>query len=143
MLNLREFKPNIPDMTAETGIGKRIREVRHKMRLSQEKFATLVESSKSSICGYELEDVPVPSHILANISIKGNVSADWLLKGEEPMYPKNEQEKKHLYDYRVAEQLKVSDIIDNFTLFTLKDAKKQEEEDIRESEPARHKAGSG
>ncbi|MFA6054052.1 MAG: helix-turn-helix transcriptional regulator [Thermodesulfovibrionales bacterium] len=87
----------------KTGIGDRIRQVRLKKNLSQESFAKLVESSKSSISGYELGDVPVPADVLRNIVMKCDVSADWLLLGLEPDIPKNEKERLLLNKYREAE----------------------------------------
>jgi transcriptional regulator with XRE-family HTH domain len=98
MLNLLAFKTNISYMsTGKTGIGERIRETRLKMALSQEKFAALVESSKSSISGYETEDVPVPADVLRNIVINCKVSGDWLLTGENPSIVKDANE-RHLID---------------------------------------------
>ncbi|MBI5205415.1 MAG: helix-turn-helix transcriptional regulator [Nitrospirae bacterium] len=86
----------------KTGIGERIRETRLKLELSQEKFAALVESSKSSISGYETEDVPVPANILRNIVIKCEVSGDWLLTGENPTITKNANERHLINSFREA-----------------------------------------
>ncbi|TAL25510.1 MAG: XRE family transcriptional regulator [Nitrospirae bacterium] len=103
MLNLLEFRTNISYMSAKkTGIGERIRETRLKMALSQEKFAALVESSKSSISGYETEDVPVPADVLRNISLKCKVSADWLLTGENPEIVKDANERHLIEAFREA-----------------------------------------
>jgi transcriptional regulator with XRE-family HTH domain len=87
----------------KSGIGKRIREVRNKLGLSQTEFADLVKSTQSSISGYELEDVPVPADILLNIVKECDVSADWLLLGIEPDVPKNQKERLMLTTFRQAE----------------------------------------
>lgn len=95
---MSHFFNNISVMSEEkTGIGERIREVRTRMELSQREFAELVDSSASSISGYELEDVPMPADVLRNIVIKCKVSGDWLLTGENPTITKDENE-RHLID---------------------------------------------
>ena len=89
----------------KTGIGQRIRETRQKMKLSQVAFAALVGSSKSSISGYEVEDVPVPAPILPNIITQCKISADYLLFGIAPDVPKDEKEREILKIYREVQEI--------------------------------------
>lgn len=103
MLNISKNFNNISNMSApKIGIGMRIRETRNSMGLSQKAFAELVESSASSMSGYELEDVPIPADILRNIALKCKVSGDWLLTGESPEIMKDLNEKHLIATFREA-----------------------------------------
>lgn len=64
------------------GCGKRIRFIRKSLKLSQEDFAKLAGSSKSSISGYEAEKFPVPGNIITNIYKKTGFRPDWILLGD-------------------------------------------------------------
>lgn len=129
----------------KSGIGDRLREIRLKKNLNQEAFAQLVDSSKSSISGYELEDVPVPADILKNIAEKCGVSADWLLFGIEPDVPKDEKEKYLLKKYREAEKYHQDTEIIRHADWRVAEGKAKygKEEGVipRKSKAARDKAG--
>lgn len=131
----------------KTGIGERIRTVRLKMELSQEKFAALVSSSKSSISGYESEDVPVPADVLRNIVIKCKVSADMLLLGEPPEAVKNENEKHLLKTFREAEQFNEQDEIIRYADWRIRECRasygKEAGVSAHKGKAPKHKTGSG
>ena len=148
MLNLLEFKTNISYMsTGKTGIGERIREVRLKMALSQEKFAALVESSKSSISGYESEDVPVPADVLRNIVINCKVSGDWLLIGESPDVIKNTNERHLIEIFRDAEKYNEQYEITRYAAWRVRECRaeygKEKGVHPHKSKTPQHKVSSG
>lgn len=139
---------NIFIMSAKKiGIGEKIREVRTRMGMNQKDFAQLVESSASSISGYELEDVPVPADILRNITLKCKVSADWLLTGENPEVIKNANERHLIEAFREAERYNEQTEIIKYTDWKVKEyrAKYKTRKGIHphKSKTIRYKAGSG
>lgn len=113
--------------TKKIGVGERLRQTRNAMSLNQEDFARIVGSSKSSISGYENEDVPIPSDILLNICRECKVSADWLIKGEVPTILKDEKEKELIDSYREMQKLnpRVAEKYKRYGDYELKEIKKE------------------
>ncbi len=65
--------------------GKRIRDVRNQLGLSQEQLGKMLGgSSKGSISGYEAGDNNPSPEDFAKIAKIGGVSLDWLITGKEP-----------------------------------------------------------
>ena len=67
----------------------RLKELRKKSNLTQEKFANSIHAAKSTISDYETKDKPIATPFLYDICKKYNISADYLLgKIDNPKYLK-------------------------------------------------------
>lgn len=75
-------------MSSRVPIGKRLREVRTQMNMTQKQFCLFfgpTVSSISSLSGYETGDADLPRNLLLVLSRKG-VNLNWLFTGEGNMY---------------------------------------------------------
>jgi transcriptional regulator with XRE-family HTH domain len=66
----------------KAGIGKRIREVRRRLAMTQRKFGEILGVVPSAVSAYEAGHKFPPPESLACIVDLGAVSFDWLLAGE-------------------------------------------------------------
>lgn len=70
--------------------GKRIKELRTALNLSQDKFASECELSTSTVSKVELGTIPISADVLEQISERWSVSLEWLHSGKGKMeYSKN------------------------------------------------------
>lgn len=67
----------------ENTIAQRLKEVRKKENLTQLEFAEQIGISRSLAAGIEREAKEINAHILKALKEKYNISADWLLFGEQ------------------------------------------------------------
>lgn len=67
-------------------IGKRLKQLRKKIGMSQKEFAEKLNITPSSLNNYEVGRRNIPPEILADLSDKFNVNIDWLLTGNDPMF---------------------------------------------------------
>lgn len=68
-------------------LGHRIKKVRKSNNLTQAELGKIVEKEYSTIGRYENGILPVPSDVLIKIVEYFNLSADWLLFGEDDKTP--------------------------------------------------------
>jgi transcriptional regulator with XRE-family HTH domain len=64
-------------------IGKRIRAVRQRLKMSQEKFAQYLGVTNSAVSSYETGDAYPSIPVLMKTSGLGHVTFDWLIMGHE------------------------------------------------------------
>lgn len=78
--------------TEKKTIGNRLKEIRKENKLTQEKLAKILNTTKSVISGYEHGRYLIATPFLYTICKKYNISADYLLgKTDEPKYLKTNQ----------------------------------------------------
>jgi len=74
-------------------LGKRIKLVRKRLRLTQLEFAQQVNVSKSSVVNYELAKRIPDALFLIKLIEKFNISPDWLMTGKSSLFMEDEQVK--------------------------------------------------
>jgi transcriptional regulator with XRE-family HTH domain len=68
------------------GVHRRVKELRHTLKLSQVKFAAAIFISNGYLAKIELEHCPVNERLISLISSKFDVNDAWLRSGEGPMF---------------------------------------------------------
>lgn len=87
-------------------IGKRIREIRKEMKMSQIEFSKILKITQDKLSKYENGRIRPPIEIILSISKIFNISLNWLLMGKGDKYLKKEEE----FDeeiYKMAKNLQV------------------------------------
>lgn len=82
-------------------IGKRLRYLRDKHKLTQEKMAELIGKKKGNISNYESDNYEPSAQTIIAICKIFNVSADWLLFGEERV-SKSEHSSDMWFGFEIA-----------------------------------------
>ena len=62
-------------------IGKRIRELRNSVHLSQDALGAIVKKNGTTVGRYEKDELPIPSDVLEILSDHFNVSTDYIILG--------------------------------------------------------------
>jgi transcriptional regulator with XRE-family HTH domain len=70
----------------QENIGKRIKNVRKNLSLSQTEFALGLNISQSAISAYEKNERIPSKNVLNQISYKYNINPEYLLNGKEPIF---------------------------------------------------------
>lgn len=70
----------------QENIGKRIKNVRKNLSLSQTEFASGLNISQSAISAYEKNERIPSKNVLNQISYKYNINLEYLLNGKEPIF---------------------------------------------------------
>ncbi len=84
--NIRQYNDNKEKINLELS-GQRLKELRKKNKITQEKLATFLNTTQSNIVGYEKGTFPIATPYLYMICKKYGISADYLLgKTNEPIY---------------------------------------------------------
>jgi transcriptional regulator with XRE-family HTH domain len=76
------------DKYADYGLNRRIKELRHTLKLSQVKFAAAVHISNGYQAQIELEQCPVNDRLIALVAAAFDVNERWLRTGEGGMLRK-------------------------------------------------------
>jgi transcriptional regulator with XRE-family HTH domain len=79
------------DKDADYGLNRRIKELRHTLKLSQVKFAAAIHISNGYQARIELEQCPVNERLIALITAAFDVNEHWLRSGEGGMFRKPAQ----------------------------------------------------
>jgi transcriptional regulator with XRE-family HTH domain len=74
------------DTSDQFGVHRRIRELRHTLKLSQVKFAAAIFISNGYLAKIELEHCPVNERLICLISAKFDVNDSWLKSGKGAMF---------------------------------------------------------
>lgn len=123
-------------------IGRRIKELIGDRKRSE--IAPRIGVASSTLWDYMNGDAIPGPEVLIKIGEVLGVSIDYLLKGNQSLFAKNEMERDTLYVIREAQELGgagIAEKIPQYGRFILKDVKKPKEESDRKSKPSRHKAG--
>ncbi|MDR3337697.1 MAG: helix-turn-helix transcriptional regulator [Treponema sp.] len=74
------------DNSGQYGVHRRIKKLRHTLKLSQVKFAAAIFISNGYLAKIELEHCPVNERLISLISSKFDVNDSWLRSGEGAMF---------------------------------------------------------
>jgi transcriptional regulator with XRE-family HTH domain len=95
-----EFFNEVKMKVSKNLIGKRIREVRKKLGLSQFQFAAHLGCGRSNISQIENGFFFPTASLLAALKSKFNVSLDWLFSGEGSMFTGEKEKHIDLLDFK-------------------------------------------
>lgn len=70
---------------SDVDIRDRIKILREKLGLSQEKFGEKIGVKRATICNYEKKERNISEQAIKSICREFNVNKEWLLYGKEPM----------------------------------------------------------
>lgn len=104
-------------------IGKRIKELMGDLKRTD--IAGKIGIAPSTLWDYMNGDAIPGPEILIKLADILNVSIDYLLKGQQSLFAKNEDEKEALYQYRETEKLTVSEQYKRYGRFLINETKKQ------------------
>ena len=89
--------------------GKRLKEIRQKLGMTQETFAKKIDVTQSAITNYELEKRQPPDAIVSFICREFKINKDWLLNGNGEMFiPDTDDELERLAErYDLSKSAKI------------------------------------
>lgn len=95
----------------------RVKILREKLGLSQEKFGERIGVKRATICNYEKKERNISDQAIRSICREFNVNENWLLTGEEPML--NQMSEDEELSKYVSELIKDGDQLKKDLILTI------------------------